>query len=287
MNKKLHLLYKFMINIIAAAVLSACTNMSQPNLQEPLKNERPIIITTKNNAEYSLNNLNYMAIPFMVSKLAYEDEFLQIIQDSQFNFDQQLTAHLHESFVEAGYEVLEKSGNSNISDKYSLEIETKHIGYHAGAITTGDGDYRPFVNTLTAVLTDPTGKTVYGESILYGFENPLINATELPAPRACFFSSYNHLIRSGKAVECLSYMTIDIANYIARKLVGRHHINKTNKKITQYREPNFKTAEPTHSPTKKEPYNPSRSRETTNRKSSIDAAACDREYSHLFSICEY
>src|SRR5262249_60893868 len=73
-----------------------------------------------------------------------------------------------------------------------LHIAVRMVGYVAYNIT--DPDFRPYLLADVRLVSAKTRAVLYSEQVMFGYQNPLMSATQLPSDRKYYFKDFSALM---------------------------------------------------------------------------------------------
>lgn len=191
------------------------------------------------------NPVNYHAMDFGSPAMAFgaiggavaganaasaTEKFDASVKASRFDFSKEMMGRLTQHLREQGYNVVsvsvKRESPLKMVEDYSkvptagadaiLDVGTRSVGY--STVNMMDRDFRPHVQMDFRLVSAGSKAVLYSEQVLFGYHNPFMSATELPADKQYYFKDFDALMADkNKALQGLT----EGANSVARHVAGR------------------------------------------------------------------
>jgi len=227
----------FMLSV--SILFSACAPSAMSLKPEDKKNINAITIIKVNEPPLRVMDLGSPlaaggAIGGAVMALKSSAEELdEILQKNSFDYGDQLTNDLKEHLEGLGYKVniinVSREDNTELMKNYNdvdaagsdavLDVVIQNYGYVTEHFLMSP-HWRPEARVFIALADPKSNKVLYQETLMYGFHNPIMSATDLDAPKEYGFKDKEKLFGSGEdtLIAGLKDSTSSIANHIAMQL---------------------------------------------------------------------
>lgn len=210
---------------------------------QEFKSEAPIktiaVLTASNPVNYHAMDFGSPALAFGAvggavagaSAASDTEKFNAAVKTANFDFSKELTARLTQYLGAQGFKVIavsvkrespikmveDYSGVPNAGADAILDIGTRSVGY--STVNMMDRDFRPHVQMDFRLVSARDKTVLYSEQVLFGYHNPFMSATELPADKQFYFKGFNALISDKKkAVDGLKAGADSVAKHVAGRL---------------------------------------------------------------------
>jgi hypothetical protein len=224
----------------ATLVLAGCaTGVSYREFKADTSPIKTIaILSVPNPVKYQVMNYGSPTIAFGTvggevagTKAASATEkFNEAIKSSNFDFSKEMMTRLTRYLKEKGFYVVtvgvRRESPVNLVEDYSkvstagadaiLDIGTGSVGY--ATLNMMDRDFRPHVQMDFRLVSAGSKSVLYSEQVLFGYHNPFMSATELPADKQYYFKDFDALMADKN--QALQGLTEGV-NFIARHVAGR------------------------------------------------------------------
>ena len=158
------------------------------------------------------------------------EKFNEAIKTTHFNFSKEMMTRLTRYLREQGYNVVavgvKRESPLKLIEDYSkvstagadaiLDVGIRSVGY--ATVNMMDRDFRPHVQMDFRLVSAGSKSVIYSEQVLFGYHNPFMSATELPADKQFYFKDFDALM--GDKNQALQGLTEGV-NSVARHVAGR------------------------------------------------------------------
>jgi len=162
-----------------------------------------------------------------------------MLRGAGFDYGKRMEKALTSKLEQAGYKVvlvtLPHSGENKFAEDFStmgnyqvdalLDVAKSGVGYFD--VNFADSAFRPTVMVQTQLISWPGQQPLFSETILFGYSNPLMSSTQIPAPSSYRSSNFEGVLNNpARSIQGLDYGIAAVASHIAQRLGGaRHAIN--------------------------------------------------------------
>lgn len=165
-----------------------------------------------------------------------------MLRGAGFDYSKRMEKALTTDLERSGYKVvlipLPRSNDKHFAEDFSTVgsyqidalLDTSIIlgvGYFDVNFT--DTALRPAVNVRTQLISWPEKQTLFSETILFGYRNPLISGTQIPAPSSYRSENFDEILNNrNRTIQGLDYGIAAVASHIAQRLGGAHRTVATS-----------------------------------------------------------
>ena len=203
---------------ILLATVTGCAGTSRKALDvSEASNIRKIVILTipeppritvhnMGSGAVLLGGVLAVAIANGVSETHNTDPLTKLLLDQGFDFSKEMQQELKNQLGRMGYDVQlveaqrknpmgllkDYSGYSSLNTDAILDVALgMNFGY--ANVNIMDNEFRPDIEIRTQLIAKQTGKVLYSEGFIYGYHNPFMSATQIPAPKVFYFPNSDDL----------------------------------------------------------------------------------------------
>jgi hypothetical protein len=232
--------------LAAALVLSGCAFAPYQPLDAASRQKIKTIglVSVPNPPQYQGTNFSSPALLFgaiggAVAGASAESRstvLTTLLRGAGFDYGKRMEKALTSELEQAGYKVvpiaLPRSSDRKFADDFSkvdayhvdalLDTSILGVGYYD--VDFQDSAFRPAVNIQAHLVSWPGRQTIFSETILFGYKNPLIPGAHIPAPSSYRSSNFDDVLQDrDHAVEGLDYGIAAVAAHIGERLGGAEH----------------------------------------------------------------
>jgi len=207
------------------------------------------LVSVPNPPQYQVSNFSSPGLLFgalggAVAGAAAEsrsESLDRILRSAGFDYGKRMEQALTSELERAGYKVvliaLPRSSERKFVEDFSpmsayqvdALLDTSLLGVGYFDVNFTDSALRPTVNIQTQLISWPGRQTLFSETILFGYRNPLISDTHIPAPSSYMSSDAEGVLNNrDRSIQGLDYGIASVASHIAQRLGGAHRAVDTS-----------------------------------------------------------
>ncbi|MCR4300096.1 MAG: hypothetical protein NUV51_00630 [Sulfuricaulis sp.] len=231
------------LSLLFSAILTISGCATGVSYQEFKTGKAPIktiaILSVSNPVKYQIMNYGSPTVAFGAiggavagAKAASATEkFNEAIKTTHFDFSKEMMTRLTRYLREQGYNVVavgvKRESPLKLIEDYSkvstagadaiLDVGIRSVGY--ATVNMMDRDFWPHVQMDLRLVSAGSKSVIYSEQVLFGYHNPFMSATELPADKQYYFQDFDALMtEKEKAMHGLKEGANSVARHVASRL---------------------------------------------------------------------
>lgn len=235
-----------------AFLMSGCVSTPYQPLEAASQQKIKTIglVSVPNPEEYQVTNFSSPGLLFGAIGGAFAGAAAQtrssaldsMLRGAGFDYSKRMEKALTTDLEKSGYKVvlipLPRSSDKQFAEDFSTVgsyqvdalLDTSIIlGVGYFDVNFSDSALRPAVNVRTQLISWPEKQTIFSETILFGYRNPLISGTQIPAPSSYRSENFDAILNNrDRTIQGLDYGIASVAAHIAKRLGGARHAVATS-----------------------------------------------------------